>query len=316
MSFIHDYLIGRNGQIAREFLKDNIRETWQSIKKNPGKTLLSLIGLGSVGILTYEAANPRNSAAQAFSKSKAGVLEQAPTRSNYQNLETLLPAGKVAVDNELFGPATNYSVGDRPQSIDIGDLENGYNSIVSANMGSDSLSVRLNNGDGTFGPKKDYGGIDGPLSSAIGRLDEDEYNDIAGVGFVGKLLIYSNNGDGTFTLKGEYDAGTSLYSVVIRDFDGDGHNDVGTTVYSRNSVLIFWGNGDGTFPSRNEYSTGGEAPVSMDSRDLNGDGLDEIGVANYKSNSASILWGNDDWTFTVAGPYDMGGRLQSIDIDL
>ena len=62
----------------------------------------------------------------------------------------------------------DYTVGSDPQTVCSVDLDgDGDNDLAVANLGSDNVSVLLNNGDGTFAPKRGYGIVPHPFSLGI-----------------------------------------------------------------------------------------------------------------------------------------------------
>ena len=75
-------------------------------------------------------------------------------------------------------------------------------------MGSASVSILMNNGDGTFAPGVAYGTGDGSFSLAVGDLDGDLDMDIARAG--GNVSILLNDGDGIFAEEATYDVGDTF----------------------------------------------------------------------------------------------------------
>ncbi|MET7785134.1 FG-GAP-like repeat-containing protein [Streptomyces sp900116325] len=73
-----------------------------------------------------------------------------------------------------FAAKTDYAAGDFPVSVAVGDLNSdGRLDLVTANSGgtANTVSVLLNNGDGTFGAKTDYTTGSFPLSVAVGDFN-------------------------------------------------------------------------------------------------------------------------------------------------
>src|SRR5262249_7301848 len=69
------------------------------------------------------------------------------------------------------GPKNDYGTAVGPYSVVIGNLNRDpIPDIAVANVGSNTISVLLGNGDGTFGVKTDYGTGNNPNGLAIGNL--------------------------------------------------------------------------------------------------------------------------------------------------
>ena len=97
----------------------------------------------------------------------------------YASLILLLALNAPAYAQVLFGPAA-YGVGESPSSIFIADLDgDADNDFAVANMLSNTVSVLLNNGDGTFAPKVGYDAGFQALSVFGADLDGDGDNDLA-----------------------------------------------------------------------------------------------------------------------------------------
>jgi hypothetical protein len=144
-----------------------------------------------------------------------------------------------------FSAPINYS-GDFSEyhyAVAVGDFNNdGKPDLATVNYYNSSVSVRLNNGDGTFGPETRYKVIFGPKSVAVGDFNHDGNLDIV----VGEssganaLAILPGNGDGTFgaavtNLSGVYG---SYQSLAVGDFDGDGLVDLATTSAENGAVTV------------------------------------------------------------------------------
>ncbi len=64
-----------------------------------------------------------------------------------------------------------YQVGKGPNEVQVADLTgDGIDDIVTANYGSDTVSVLLGNGDGTFQPQETFAAGDGPASLYVADL--------------------------------------------------------------------------------------------------------------------------------------------------
>ncbi|MGA1840144.1 MAG: FG-GAP repeat domain-containing protein [bacterium] len=212
-----------------------------------------------------------------------------------------------------------YEVGDGPESIISGDFYKDGNEMADlavANKGFNSVSILINNGDGTFGNIIDYLVGDGPECIISDDLDEDGYLDLA-VANSGSnnISILLNDGDGTFS-EAKPDSlatGNSPKSITSADFNGDGNLDLAVANYDSDNIFIIPGKGDGTF-SRAVNREVGEKPVSIISGDFYKDGneMADLAVANSGSESVSIMINNGDGTFGNIINYSVGDSPKCI----
>jgi hypothetical protein len=80
----------------------------------------------------------------------------------------------------VFAPAVNYPVGNSPVDVATGDLDrDGSPDIAAANFGDDTVSLLVNQGDGTFVTGMTLTVGDQPLSVEIVDLDSDLDADLA-----------------------------------------------------------------------------------------------------------------------------------------
>ncbi len=205
-----------------------------------------------------------------------------------------------------FTPPFNYGAGDYPISVFCADLDgDGHLDLAVANW-PDSVSILMNNGDGTFPTRVGYGvGVD-PWSVFCADLDGDGDLDLAVVNNISdSVSILKNNGDGTFQSATNYEVGREPRSVFCADLDGDGDLDLAVVNFGSDSVSILMNNGHGTFQSVNSYAAG-RGPNSVFCADLDSDGDLELAVANYSSDSVTILDNDGHGAFQNATNYKVG----------
>src|SRR5712692_8235556 len=220
---------------------------------------------------------------------------------------------------QLFLEAPEYSTGQNPRSVAVGDFNgDGKNDLAIANLGDRTISIRLGNGDGTFQTSVNYRTGSGPgyggRSLVVGDFNGDGKADLAvadaGARAVSVLL---GNGDGTFQANVEYPTGLTTRGMAVGDFNGDGKPDLATTISGglcQGWVAIFLGKGDGTFLQHvDSPSVGCNYQVAVG--DFNEDGKEDLVVVD---NWVSILLGNGDGTFQPAVRYRAGGNNTSIEI--
>ena len=213
-----------------------------------------------------------------------------------------------------FGPQVTYAVGSEPESLVAGDFRgDGQIDLAVANSsentqntgGTGTISMLLNNGDGTFQPQGEPRNTVGGSPQAVvagdftgsGRLDL-AVSDTLGV----QMLL--GNGDGTFqpaqtVAEGIQDA------LVAGDFNGDGRLDLAVTEFD--SIQILLGNGDGTFQPAQTVATG-IYPTAIVAGDFTGDGHLDLAVTNDTNprGAVSVLLGNGNGTFQPPVSYAVG----------
>lgn len=171
-----------------------------------------------------------------------------------------------------------------------------------------TLTLLLNNGDGTFGKATELADASGPVT--IGDVNGDGNLDL--VTAAGVML---GNGDGTFSSPNSTVIGGAI-SITLADVNGDGKLDILAAVPK--GVAVQLGNGDGTFQPARILNAGGLNPLSVAVADFNGDGIPDLAVADectsiIKSVCAGgkvgVLAGNGDGTFMAAVTFPTGGAV-------
>ena len=175
--------------------------------------------------------------------------------------------------------STKYAVGAGPVSVVVADFNgDGKPDIVTANRDSSTVSILINNGDGTFRAHVDYATGKSPAQVVVGDFNNDGKADLA-VANNGdqSISILLGNGDGTFRPRIDtvFPPYSGTLSLSAYDLDNDGKLDI--VVGPADFSLL--GNGDGTFqaPVRFHLYYGGALSYVLVTR-LNG--LDLVGVAN------------------------------------
>jgi hypothetical protein len=196
-----------------------------------------------------------------------------------------------------FGAKTDFGVGGNPASVVIEDLSgDGKPDLSVANTGyyspGSTVSVLINNGDGTFGAKTDFATGANPVSLAIADLNGDGHPDLSTANYPANypsntVSVLLGNGDGTFGAKTDLWTWNGSTSVAVGDLNGDGKPDLAIPG-SYNVVSMLLGNGDGTFGAGTDFGTG-RAPSFVAIGDLNGDGKPDLATANEGSNTVSVL---------------------------
>ncbi len=194
-----------------------------------------------------------------------GIMDFAVARSDTGALGSvsILLGSKNGLYSEA--PGSPITVGSKPVALAVGDFDrNGKPDLVTANYGSDSLTVLLGNGDGTF---------------TLG------------------------NG-GTAVTVTSPSVQTRPTGIAVGDFNGDGNPDLAVTFQGTQSVIIFFGDGRGTFRNSGPFCVGGTqlvanictgaspGPAAIVTGDFNRDGRPDLAVANQQSGTVTVLLGD------------------------
>ena len=229
-----------------------------------------------------------------------------------------------------FQAGTDYSSGGLyVYSVAVGDVNGDGkpdlilgNECADGNCSNGSVSVLLNNGDGTFSAPVTLssGGLYA-FSVSVADLNGDGKADIVVANqctdnncITGNTGVLLSNGDGTFQPVVSYPSGGLYsYATAIGDINGDGKADlvIASQCTDQNCtsgvISTLLGNGDGTFQS----AVANTSPVlgglqSIVLGDFNGD--HKLDVAAPAGNI--LLLGNGDGTFQT--PIALGARGEGI----
>ncbi|MGE5625434.1 MAG: FG-GAP repeat domain-containing protein [Bacillota bacterium] len=188
-----------------------------------------------------------------------------------------------------------------PASVLTADVNgDGWDDIVTADGSADSVSVFVNNGDGTFAPAVSYptGGNTGNLVSQ--DLNNDGMPDLF-LNSSGSLTILLNNGDGTFAPAATY-AGGDFSTVTTGDLVGDGEADL--ILYGGTSgVGVMLAHGDGTYAPVAWTQVPADA---IDIDDFNNDGVPDLAAVSTAGGTVTVLLGHGDGTFGTPASYAVG----------
>jgi hypothetical protein len=168
---------------------------------------------------------------------------------------------------------------------------------------SGTVSVLLNNGNGTFAAKVDYT-TGGQPSVTAADFNGDGVMDLA-VGFNSgvSVSVLLNDGCGTFITTLSYFLGNGSGSITAADFNGDGKMDLAVAESSSRPVSVLINNGSGSFTNRMNYFLGNGNYTSIIAADFTGDGKMDLAVANSYSNVVSVLLNTGNGTLAATVDY-------------
>ncbi len=139
---------------------------------------------------------------------------------------------------------TTYVIGYNPYSVAAGDLNgDGKPDLAVATFGHSTapstVSVLLNNGDGTFAERTEYHTGQSPRSVCAADFDGDGKLDLATANSTHNTVsVLLNHGNGAFPSRIDYAVGEEPYSVTSADFNADGKPDLAVANYADGNVSI------------------------------------------------------------------------------
>jgi hypothetical protein len=226
-----------------------------------------------------------------------------------------------------FKAPLNYTVGTDPKRADTGSLRNnGLLDIVVANRGVQynpgSVSILLNNGDGTFSAGSSLTTDWNPSAIALADLNNDGNLDIIVTTtdfYQGHHTdIFLGNGDGTFQPRQTISDATWGFvggpvDLAVGDFNGDGKLDI-VTANSGYTDTFLQGNGDGTFKQGVSFQTD-HRNFGLTAADLRGNGILDVISAGDTYGYVSIMRGNGNGTFQQAQRIGFSGSASVVAAD-
>ena len=211
---------------------------------------------------------------------------------------------------DLFYYFASYKVGKNPTTVTPTDMnQDGFTDLVTTNMGSNTLSILLGNGDGTFRDQIELNVCKEPRSLGIGLLNPDPFPDvILACSGADEVAILFGRADGKVQEGARYPVHRTPIAIAIDDLNGDQAPDF-VVALRNDKIKIFLGTGTGEFIHGAQYEYG-DTPTSVALADLDGDGKIDLAVTNGgpMSNAVSIWMGNGNGTFRPPTDYRTGKR--------
>lgn len=202
----------------------------------------------------------------------------------------------------------SYAAGSGAAAVAAADLQgigDGAVDFAVANIGAGTVSVFLNNhdGSGTFRPAVNYPAGGSPVDIVAGDVDGDGFPDlvVSDSNTNTVSVLYNNPANpGTFSPRvGLFvTGGGAPRDVRLADLNGDGFPDVVVANSANNTVGVLLNLGDGNFGPARTYPasalTSGAYALAV--ADFFGDGFPSVAVSNPGGGTVTILRGNGDGT--------------------
>ena len=215
-------------------------------------------------------------------------------------------------------PGSPFAVGNQPGDVILGDVNrDGNMDIVTANAGSNDLTVLLGDGAGNFRDSSPYSFPTemAPHLIAHGDFNGDGRLDLAITGHATNdvAILLGDEGSGFAPARGSPVAALQRnpphnHGLALGDVNEDGNLDIATTNQNDNSVSVLLGDGNGRFtPAPNSPFSVGRMPYLLTLGDLNGDNLLDLAAPNFRDSNVTALLGNGQGGFTAASgsPYSV-----------
>jgi hypothetical protein len=192
-----------------------------------------------------------------------------------------------------FTGSTTISVGSDPRCVFVADVNlDGRPDLLTANQGSDNVSVRLGDGAGNFTGSTTISVGTGPRSVFIADVNLDGRPDLlAANGGSDNVSVRLGDGAGGFTGSTTISVGTGPFNVFAADVNLDGKPDLLTANQGSDNVSVRLGDGAGNFTGVTNISVGSD-PRCVFVVDVNNDGRLDLLTANQGSNTVSVRLGD------------------------
>jgi hypothetical protein len=187
----------------------------------------------------------------------------------------------------------------------------GIPDLITANAGSNSVSVLLGDGNGSFQAAHNCATGVAPQDVAVADVNGDGIPDLVVANRLSNSVsVLLGNGNGTFQKAKNFAIGPTPVCVVVADVNNDGHPDLITANVLGDTLSVLLGNGNGTFAAAQNFRAanglGPFGPYAVAVADVNGDGHLDLIVADNAKNVVSVLLGNGDGTFEVPQDFATG----------
>ena len=204
-------------------------------------------------------------------------------------------------------------VGLEPTCVIAADVNgDGYVDLITADNGTNTLTILTNTGNGTFVFGTNITVGNGPACVVAADFNGDGKLDLACVNeFDDTLTVLTNAGQLNFVQIAVIPVGDLPYWLAVADFNGDGQPDLVCANSGTNTLTVLTNAGDALFiPS--STNTVGEWPFFVLAADVNNDGYPDLISANNFDDTVTILTNNGQGVFARASTSTVGSSPTSI----
>jgi hypothetical protein len=217
------------------------------------------------------------------------------------------------ITSPIYSVGLNAAAGSNPVALATGDINgDGKLDVVTANKGSNAISLLLGNGHGTFrlatvflagkSPDAilavDLNG-DGTLDLVVADKDDNT------------ISVLFGNGKGGFPVARNYAAGPGPVALANGDCTGNYHVNLAVADNGSNTVTLLLNDGKGNFTPGGTVTVINN-PTSVAVADFNRDGFDDIATVSGSFSHLDVNLNNHDGTFATAVNYGTGFCANSV----
>lgn len=153
---------------------------------------------------------------------------------------TFTPVSIYALPSPYGVPPSSYADPSVAAADPNGD---GKPDLVTTNPGDGSVSVLLNNGNGTFSGPTSFSAWGSPVSVTVADLNGDGKPDLVTANTGDTISVLPGNGNGNFGNAYSFTVGSGPAAVATGDFNGDSRNDLAVANSGDNNVSVLLNNG-------------------------------------------------------------------------